>query len=151
MKNRKFEVMRIGLVSFVFLLVLGIAKVGNAQDLPPVDQRKRDAISEQIKLHPLQEQLLDSIFVDYGRKIADVDMRLKAIERDPDLSEDQVVMRMNVLSQEKNDLRALRELDIQTLFTPDQKKAYAERIQPAKPAVLHFGIHNRMDCNVCTQ
>jgi hypothetical protein len=143
--------MRNGFVFIVFLLVFSTAKFGIAQDLPPVDQRKRDAISEQLQLHPLQEQLLDSVFSSYARQIADVDVRLKAIERDPSLSEEQVVMRMNVLSQEKTDLRNLRELDIQALLTPEQKKSYAARIQPSKPAVLHFGIHNRMDCNVCTQ
>ncbi len=143
--------MRIGLVSIVTLILFSAAKFGIAQDLPPVDQRKRDAISEQLKLHPLQEQVLDSLFASYARQIEAVDMRLKAIERDPNLSEDQVVMRMNVLSQEKTDLRNLRELDIQAVLTPEQKKEYASRIQPNKPAVLHFGIHNRMDCNVCTQ
>lgn len=143
--------MRIGLVSMVFFILFSAVKFGIAQDLPPVDQRKRDAISEQLKLHPLQEQVLDSIFASYARQTNAVDVRLKAIERDPSLSEEQVVMRMNVLSQEKTDLRNLRELDVQAILTPEQKKIYAERIQPSKPAVLHFGIHNRMDCNVCTE
>jgi hypothetical protein len=37
-----------------------------------------------------------------------------------------------------------------TLALPQELRAKFEQlISPSRPAVLHFGIHNRMDCNVC--
>ena len=37
-----------------------------------------------------------------------------------------------------------------TLALPQELRAKFEQLtSPSRPAVLHFGIHNRMDCNVC--
>jgi len=37
-----------------------------------------------------------------------------------------------------------------TLALPQELRVRFEQlISPSRPAVLHFGIHNRMDCNVC--
>ena len=37
-----------------------------------------------------------------------------------------------------------------TLALPKEMRTVFEGlIAPGRPAVLHFGIHNRMDCNVC--
>ena len=37
-----------------------------------------------------------------------------------------------------------------TLALPKELRVRFEQlISPSRPAVLHFGIHNRMDCNVC--
>jgi C-terminal processing protease CtpA/Prc len=37
-----------------------------------------------------------------------------------------------------------------TLSLPQElRKIFEQLISPSRPAVLHFGIHNRMDCNVC--
>lgn len=137
----------------IIILVLFVfsTKVGNAQELSPADARKRKAISEQLGLLPVQEQLLDSLFVSCAREFALLDEQIKAAERNPELTEEDVVLRMNVITQERSDLRAVRELDIQAILTPPQRAVYEERIQPAKPNVLHFGIHNRMDCNICVE
>ncbi len=133
------------------LTLVYLAKVGNAQELSAADERKRKALSEQLGLLPLQEQLLDTLFYAYAREFAALDAQMKAAERDPALSEEDVVLRMHVISQERTDLRAVRELDIKTILTPEQRVVYEERIQPAKPNVLHFGIHNKMDCNICIE
>jgi len=37
-----------------------------------------------------------------------------------------------------------------TLALPQElRERFEQLISPSRPAVLHFGIHNRMDCNVC--
>lgn len=122
-----------------------------AQELSPADQRKRDAMFELLNLQSVQEAVIDSLFASYGRQLEAVSMEIKAMERDPNLSEEEVVLRMSVLNQEKADIRAVRELDLLSVLLPEQRSLYEEQIQPKKPAVLHFGVHNRMDCNVCTK
>ncbi len=133
------------------LLSVCVMKVVNAQSLLPADARKRANISEKIDLTPAQEHLIDSLFNAYGLQLADLEARMKAAERNPDLGEDEVVVRMNVIAQERTDLRDSRELELLMVFTPEQRAHYQTTVAPKKPAVLHFGVHNRMDCNVCAQ
>lgn len=132
----------------MFVLLL-LANVGKAQELNAADLRKREAMHELLALNLVQQRVLDTLFTRYADEMAGIDEKVKAAERDAELSEDDVLLRLNAATQEKNDLRALRELDIKTLLTAAQRAVYDEKIAPSKPAVLHFGIHNRMDCNVC--
>ncbi len=108
-------------------------------------------MSELLGLLPVQERLLDTLFAGYAAELRAMDERIKAAERDPSLSEDEVVLRMNVISQERKDLKEVRELDIKAILTPDQRIRYEEKIQPVKPQVLHFGLHNKMDCKICLE
>lgn len=136
-------------ISVLFLLTL--ANVVNAQELSAADARKRTSMSELLGLLPVQERLLDTLFTSYAAELSVLDERIKAAERDPQLSEDEVVFRMNVISQERKDLKEIRELDIKAILTPDQRTKYEEKIQPVKPQVLHFGLHNKMDCKICLE
>lgn len=133
------------------LLLLTLANVVNAQELSAADARKRTSMSELLGLLPVQERLLDTLFAGYAAELRAMDERIKAAERDPSLSEDEVVLRMNVISQERKDLKEVRELDIKAILTPDQRIRYEEKIQPVKPQVLHFGLHNKMDCKICLE
>lgn len=139
------------LITICVLVMCSATKVANAQQLTAADERKRLAMHELLELNLVQQRVLDTLLVGYQRKFSEIDARLKAAERDPALSEDDVVLRMNVLTQEKADLREVRELDLKMLLTPMQRTIYEERIAPAKPQVLHFGIHNRMDCKICVE
>jgi len=56
-----------------------------------------------------------------------------------------------ILSQKKKDEREMRELKLKSLLAPSQLLVYEGQIKPTKPAVLHFGIHDRMYCNVCVK
>lgn len=127
------------------------ANFANAQELSAADERKRAAMHELLQLNPLQERILDTLLNRYGAELRRLDEKLKAAERDTSLSEEDVLLRLNAVTQEKSDVRELRELDIKALLTPDQRAVYEEKIAPSKPAVLHFGVHNRMDCKVCAK
>jgi hypothetical protein len=137
------------LTGFIVLVLLLLANVGKAQELNAADLRKREAMHELLALNAVQQRVLDTLFTRYASEMAVIDEKVKAAERDAGLSEDDVLLRLNAATQEKSDLRAVRELDIKALLTPSQRTVYEEKIAPSKPAVLHFGIHNRMDCNVC--
>ena len=140
-----------GRIVFFNILLFCFTNVAIGQQLSPADQRKRSAISENIELHPVQSTLLDSLFTSYGRTLHSVDLRIDEIESDTSMTEDQVLLRINILNQEKKDIREMRELDIKSILRPDQVIIYDEKVAPSKPQVLHFGIHNRADCKVCTQ
>lgn len=95
--------------------------------------------------------MLDSLFIGYARELNAIDARIDSAEANPEISEDQLLVRINVLNQEKKDLKEVRELDIKSVLQPEQVAIYDEKVAPQKPKVLHFGIHNRADCNVCTK
>jgi len=63
----------------------------------------------------------------------------------------QLQTKVSALNQKKKDIRDMRELDVRLQLNPAQLKIYDEKIKPVKPQVLHFGLHNRADCKVCTQ
>ena len=134
----------------VFIIIL-TGNFVNAQELSSVDQRKRDAMVRELSLTTLQQSLIDTVFMRYAEKLNDLDLRISDIETSGEFAEEDVVVRVSVLQQEKKDLRALRELDLKMLLQPEQVVIYDEKIQPNKPKVLHFGIHNRADCNVCVK
>lgn len=132
----------------VVVFILG-GNFVKAQDLASVDQRKRDAMVKELNLNAQQVSMIDTIFAQYGRQLSALDAEIQNIETSGAYPEDQVVVRVSVLQQEKKDLREVRELDLKMLLRPEQVAIYTEKIQPNKPQVLHFGIHNRADCNVC--
>lgn len=115
------------------------------------DERKRANMKRLCSLSEVQEQQVDSIFTAFSEEFNVLDEELRLAQRDTTMSEEDLVLRMNVSSQEKKDLKALRELELKNLLGPEQLLIYEEQIQPQKPQVLHFGIHNRADCNVCKE
>ncbi len=133
------------------LVLLLTAKFGNAQELTAADERKRAAMHELLALNQVQQRVLDTLLSRYAIEFERIDEKVRAAERNVRLSEDDVLLRLNAATQEKADLRELRELDIKALLTPAQRTVYEEKIAPSKPAVLHFGVHNRMDCKVCAK
>jgi len=44
---------------------------------------------------------------------------------------------------------ATRDAAIETLVLPASRSQLGQRLYPPRPSVLHFGIHNRMNCDVC--
>ncbi len=115
------------------------------------DDRKRSSMKRLLALSEAQEQQVDSIFNAFSKEFQILEEDLRQAQRDTTLSEEDLILRMNVSTQEKKDLKALRELELKNLLGPDQLLIYEEQIQPQKPQVLHFGIHNRADCNVCKE
>ena len=52
---------------------------------------------------------------------------------------------LKVLNQQIKDVREMRDLDIVKSLNAEQLQIYNEKIKPAKPQILHFGLHNRAD------
>lgn len=96
-----------------------------------------------------QKQTLDSIYVHYTLKIYQIDSEIKLVQQS-DLTEDSLNTKVSNLNDQRKSLKELRELDLTSHLNELQRKIYYEKIKPAKPAVLHFGMnHDRANCNVC--
>jgi hypothetical protein len=65
------------------------------------------------------------------------------------VNEEERLKDLNMRSEFVKKLREERDLNIELAFTPEQKEIYLTQIKIAKPQVLHFGVHDRMNCPVC--
>ncbi|MGB0423467.1 MAG: hypothetical protein ACPGED_04070, partial [Flavobacteriales bacterium] len=120
-------------------------------ELSSVDQRKRDAMVEKLQLTPDQIAKVDSVFQTFSGRLSDFDLQIKEVQRDTSFTEKELSIRLVVLRQNQKDERSLRELDLKNVLSEEQLVVYEKDIQPSKPKVLHFGIHNRADCKVCVK
>lgn len=119
-----------------------------AQELSDRDARFVDQLRTELALDSVQRTAVDDLFLKAHREINLVEHEVDSLERSS-MSEDELNLRVAVLNQEKKDIREYRELDLLNLLTVEQQVIYNEKIKPAKPQVLHFGIHDRAKCNVC--
>jgi len=138
------------LINMAMFLVL-MPVQAQETELSSFDQRKRDAMVKKLELSADQIVQVDSVFHAFSERLYSYDLQIKEVQRDTSFTEKEISTRLNVLRQNQKDERALRELDLRNNLTPEQLIVYEKDIQPAKPQVLHFGIHNRADCNVCAK
>jgi hypothetical protein len=133
-----------------FILFISIANIDYAQELAAIDQRKLDAIEKTIELDVNQKQQIQVVFSKYALLISDIDKQIPNTQKS-DIPEEQIPLRVSAYNQDKKDLRDLRELEIKGILNPSQRLVYEKKIQPEKPQVLHFGLHDRANCNVCVK
>ncbi|MDP4665989.1 MAG: hypothetical protein NWS37_07105 [Flavobacteriaceae bacterium] len=133
-----------------FILFISIANIDYAQELAAIDQRKLDAIEKTIELDVNQKQQIQDVFSKYAVLISDIDKQISNTQKS-DIPEEQIPLRVSAYNQDKKDLRELRELEIKGILNSSQRLVYEEKIQPEKPQVLHFGLHDRANCNVCVK
>ena len=68
---------------------------------------------------------------------------LKKMRKNAELEE------IKLISKDIKDCRTRRNISIQIIFPIKMRGIFEELTSPNRPAVLHFGLHNRADCNVC--
>ena len=56
---------------------------------------------------------------------------------------------IKLISEEIKDCRTRRNTSIRIILSLKMRKVFEELTSPNRPAVLHFGLHNRADCIVC--
>lgn len=153
MNNGNFEVIAMnGIRALIILCFLSsfLVQAGAQDKMSQADTRKLTAIKNTLELDSLQLQQIDSLFVSTAFEVNRIDSLIKEVERS-DLPEDKVVLQVMVMQQEKKELKSLRDLDLKNILDPEQLTKYETEIQPKKPQVLHFGIHDRANCKVCTK
>lgn len=119
--------------------------------LNEADQRYLNNLKSQLGLSAQQTEAIDSLFYACNEKTILMDAEMKTLQSS-DLPEETIATKVNGLGNQKKELRYIRDLEIQSKLTPDQKKIFDETIKPAKPNVLHFGMnHDRASCKVCVK
>lgn len=99
-------------------------------------------------MNPWQAALADSIFWKAGTELQAVETELLALASS-NLPEDSIQVRMINANARRKDLRTRRDMELQWILTPEQRTVFDQKLKTSKPKVLHFGVHNRAECEVC--
>jgi hypothetical protein len=145
----RFDRFMILLSKYIFCIVILICNLHAAsQQLSDRDARFVNQLQTELALDSIQRPQVDSLFWNSHMELNVVSHEVDSLERST-ISEEELNLRIAVLNQKKKDIREYRELDLLDILTLEQQTLYTEKIKPAKPQVLHFGIHDRAKCNVC--
>lgn len=109
-----------------------------------------ERMNEELALSSSQKTLIIDVYHKTMLELDSVQQIIRVIEKS-ELPEEQVRLQVLVLNQEKKDIKRFRDQEVEFLLDPSQLEKYKSDLKPDKPAVLHFGIHNRADCRVCTK
>ena len=113
------------------------------------DQARIKSIASKLNLSQQQHLLIPSIFVHYHGLIEDQKKIMNTVAEQPSVNEEERLKDLNARSEFVKKLREERDLNVELALTPEQKEIYLTQIKIAKPQVLHFGVHDRMNCPVC--
>lgn len=113
------------------------------------DQAKIKSMRAKLNLSEQQDLLIPSIYVHYHGLIEDQKKIMSKVAEEPSVNEEERLKDLNARSEFIKKLRDERDLNIELALTPEQKEIYLTQIKIAKPQVLHFGVHDRMNCPVC--
>ena len=113
------------------------------------DQARIKSIESKLNLSQQQHLLIPSIFVHYHGLIEDQKKIMDTVAERPSVNEEERLKDLNARSEFVKKLREERDLNVELALTPEQKEIYLTQIKIAKPQVLHFGVHDRMNCPVC--
>ena len=113
------------------------------------DQAKIKSMRAKLNLTEQQQLLIPSIFVHYHGLIEEQKKIMSIVAEEPSVNEEERLKDLNMRSDAIKRFRDERDLNIELALTPEQKGIYLTQIKIAKPQVLHFGVHDRMNCPVC--
>jgi parvulin-like peptidyl-prolyl isomerase len=113
------------------------------------DQAKIKSMRAKLNLSEKQDLLIPTIYMHYHGLIEEQKAIMNTIAEEPKINDAARLEAMNMRSEAIKRFRDERDLNIELALTPEQKEIYLTQIKIAKPQVLHFGVHDRMNCPVC--
>lgn len=113
------------------------------------DQARIKSMKEKLSLNEKQNELIPRIFIHYHVLIQEQKEIMSSLAEETSISEEERLKDLNARSEFIKQLRDERDLNVELLLTAEQKEIYLTQIKIAKPQVLHFGVHDRMNCPVC--
>jgi parvulin-like peptidyl-prolyl isomerase len=148
------------MIRFILALFLcSIAFISSAQPmmkdsvdisvLSAQDQAKIKSMRAKLNLTEQQDLLIPSIYLYYQGLIEEQKKIMSTVAEEPSVNEEERLKDLNMRSEFIKKLRDERDLNVELSLTPEQKEIYLTQIKIAKPQVLHFGVHDRMNCPVC--
>ena len=139
-------------MKFIILCLFSLFLIKNsatAQDtLSLLDQNYLKRLNNELILSSDQNLKIENIFLNHHFKISTLNHTIDSLEKS-EINEEILNTRISVLNKEKSDLIKYREDLIKLELSESQRLIYNEKMNIQKPKVLHFGIHNRADCEVC--
>ena len=95
----------------------------------------------------LRSEVFD-IIVECDNSLDNYNKKIKEVEKS-DASEDEILLSVTELYKTKKVSVDMRNAKIKLKLPLELRTTFEQLTAPNRPAVLHFGIHNRADCNVC--
>ena len=105
-------------------------------------------VSSQLGLDEVQSQAILAAAMPWDACLAHWNDILDSLEAAP-ISESELLKSMGPVRIALDACRSSRSTDIRAALDSSARAAYDALALPERPRVLHFGVHNRMDCNVC--
>jgi hypothetical protein len=138
------------LAAGVIALVLG-AGTSRAQFgvLPSTESiRVAQEVAKSLTLPPEDAQRVLEAALPWDACLAHWNARQDSLES-ADVSEEVLLAFLADVRRELATCRLERKRDIRAALPEHLRTTYDDMAQPERPAVLHFGLHNRMECVVC--
>ena len=137
-------------IALLLFIALSLCNnVARGQDtLSLRNQKQLSVLHEQLKLDTAQHMALHEIFLTCQLNVDELDKERSRIQR-LDSSEVYISKQVQIIAGKRRESLSLREQEILAVLNTEQKETYKTKIKPDKPQVLHFGIHNRKDCDIC--
>jgi hypothetical protein len=118
------------------------------QDLSEQDKRLLDNIRQQLNPDQQQMETITRLVSLCSAEVAALEAEKKKIQQESN-DEEFLQTQLLVLNQQIKDSREFRDAGIEVLLRPEQLAVYKSKIKPDKPQVLHFGLHDKANCNIC--
>ena len=133
----------------LFVMGLSLASWGQVPGLRLTESMRavRD-VSSQLGLDEVQSQAILQAALPWDACLAHWNHIQDSLEAAP-MSESELLKALGAVRTALGECRASRSKDIRAALDSSARVAFDALALPERPRVLHFGVHNRMDCNVC--
>ena len=105
-------------------------------------------VSSQLGLDEVQSQAILEAALPWDACLAHWNEMQDSLEAAP-MSESELLQALAPVRTALGQCRASRSKDIRAALDSTAQVDFDALALPERPRVLHFGVHNRMDCNVC--
>ena len=105
-------------------------------------------VSSQLGLDEIQSQAILEAALPWDACLAHWNDIQDSLEAAP-MSESELLQALGPVGIALGECRASRSKDIRAALDSSVRMDFDALALPERPRVLHFGVHNRMDCNVC--
>jgi len=136
-------------IIYVFCAFFSLSPIGAySQEMNDQDKRLLENIRTQLRPDTVQMQEIRQLIRLCSSEVAALETEKKKIQRESN-DEELLQTQLLVFNQKIKDARDFRDIGIESILRTEQLAVYKAKIKPDKPQVLHFGLHDKANCNIC--
>lgn len=136
----------------LYVIVLVLTPWEASAQIPglPVTESMRAAqdVAQALNVPDSLGQALLAAALPFDKCLAHWNALQDSLEAAP-ISESDLLLALGDIREELGACREQRKQAMREALPADSQRAFDQLAQPNRPNVLHFGLHNRMDCVVC--